>query len=423
MERNISKNMQMSRIKGLFLSALLVVIGFIFGYTYTSTQNGQLDLTKANPINIDFIRINSDVHKKVYSILKQRYVDENKLDDQNMYYGLIKGLVASLDDPATVFMDPEEYTEYKKALSGEYEGIGALLEQRESNTVVVSVFDGSPAQQASLRAGDVIIKVNDQNVTGYSIVDVVKKIRGPAGTKVKLTVYRNNGEGKIVELEIARDKIDAPSARIAEIKDGVLVLRLSKFSDDSLQDWLLEISGIMHNVGQDIDSGKVKGIILDLRGNPGGFLEGAIDFVSYFLPKGTPVTYRKGRDGIEAVYTTKDMGQDTIDANIPVVVLVNNGSASASEIVAGALQYYKRAFLIGEPTFGKATVQDSTEFEDGSYVKYTIAYWTLPNKESITHENPVKPDKEVKFDSKLKLEKGVDNQLQTAFEYLNKIIN
>ena len=407
---------------------LAFVLGFLFGWVASQFLRGVswfnfYPTFKESAVYTRFRNYITDfsLFWEVYSILENEYVDPQKLDDKKMYYGSIKGLVNAVEDPATVFMDPEEHKEYEEVISGEYEGIGAVLEQVGDYIHVVGVFEGSPAQQAGLQVGDIILEVNGESVIGKSIVKVVTMIRGPQGTQVTLKVLRPSEGNQTLELTITRDVIKAPSMRVEELDNNIVLLRVSRFTADTLAAWLEELAVTMSRVASDIKEGKAaNGIIIDLRGNPGGYLEGAIEFLGYFLPPGSVVVYKESRQGIDAVLKTSSQGSLAIPLDVPVVVLVDKASASASEIVAGALQYYKRAYIIGEKTYGKGTVQASKEFRDGSLLKYTVAYWLLPSKERLSPDNPIIPDKIVEYNRELKIEKGIDNQLQEAINYLLK---
>ncbi len=419
--------MRIRQYKDLLFLVLFFFVGFVLGIYTTSLKPSfvsKVGILKTANLN-GFKNYSTDfsLFWRVYKILQERYVDPSKLDDEGMYYGAIKGLVSALKDPATVFLDPQEKEEYEKSLRGEYEGIGAVLEQVGPQIQVVGVFEGAPAQKAGLQAGDIILEVDGDPVTGKSLVEVVTQIRGPKGTEVTLKVVRPTNGNEVKSITIVRDVIEAPSMRIERPEEGIILLRISRFTSETLQDWLLELSTTMSKINSEIANKKAKALIIDLRGNPGGYLEGAIEFVSYFLPKDTVVVYKESREGIDAVFRTRDQGSLKIPENIPVVVLVDSFSASASEIVAGALQHYKRAYIIGETTFGKGTVQDAILLEDGSLLKYTVSYWLLPNKKRLSKDHPVVPDKEVRFDRNLKLTKGIDNQLQAAIEYLRSKIH
>lgn len=362
---------------------------------------------------------------QVYKDVKTKYVDAKKVeDDQQFYYGSIKGLVQAVKDPATVFLDPQETKDYNESLSPKYEGIGAQLDDTPKGVAIVAVFDGAPAQKAGLMPGDIILEVDGKKVNGKTARELAKIIRGPAGTQVTLTVWRERPVPKKLTITITRGKITVPAIRIDQVKDNIAVLRISRFTEDTYEQFRSELKTVMHELWQDVKSQKIKGLIIDLRGNPGGYLYAAIDLASYFLEPGKPVVYVQTRQGIveERKTYTIEATNPYIPGGLPVVVLVDGATASASEIFAGALQYYKRAVLIGQPTFGKGTVQQILEYNDGSSLHLTIAYWLLPNKEHILPDSPVHPDIEVEFDFEAKLNKGLDNQLEEAYKYLkNKI--
>ena len=359
---------------------------------------------------------------RVYKDLKTKYVDKNKVqNDKAMYYGSIKGMVHSIGDAATMFLDPEETKAYNESLSPEYEGIGAQLDDSPQGVVIVTVFDGSPAQKAGLRAQDIILKVNGKDVLGKTARELVGIIKGKAGTKVTLTVFRQFPKPQKLDITITRGKITIPSSRLVEIRDKVAIIRVSRFTDSTYQIWASNMRKIMREIVKGIYAGKIKGIIIDLRGNPGGFLEAAVNFASYFLKPGTVVSYMQTREGITAVYKVVNVPNNMhVPGSVPVVILVDHASASASEIFSGALQYYKRAQLVGTETFGKGTVQRILDYPDGSTLHITIAHWLLPNKKKLTRDTPVKPDYKVEFDYNAKINKGIDNQLQTAFKIIKK---
>jgi len=366
---------------------------------------------------------NFSLYWQIYKDLKNKYVDVDKVDDdKKLYYGTIKGLVAAVNDPATLFLDPEETKEYEQSLSPNYEGIGAVLEDTAQGVMITGVFDGAPAKKAGLKPKDIIIAVNKTRVIGKKAREVAKLIRGKANTKVVLTIVRTYPQYEKKDITIIRGKITVPSSRLVKVQDKIAVIRVSRFTDTTLDIWTYNLHKIMSNVYNLIQEGKVKGIIIDLRGNPGGYLDGAINFASYFLPNNTVVSYMQTRKGIQQVY--KVQRQDiSIPGSIPVVILVDDSSASASEIFTGAMQYYKRAYVIGTKTFGKGTVQKILSYPDGSTLHITIAHWLLPTKQRLTHDKPVIPDKIVNFDYKLMEQKNIDNQMQEALKYIkSKII-
>ncbi len=352
---------------------------------------------------------------EVYYTLKNKYVDPSKIDDQKLYYGTIKGMVNAVGDYATVFLDPKENAEYKKSLSAEYEGIGIMIDVVEKTPHVASVFEGAPAQKAGLKPGDFIVKVNDTDVIGMPLYKVVKLIKGKAGTVVKLTIVRPS-EGRRFVVKVTRGVISAPSIQTEVLPSGIFKFRVLRFTESTPVQWQLKWSEAVEKFHEAAKAGKVKGIIVDLRGNPGGFFSSAVYFAEDFLPPGKVVAYQKDRNGIRSEYKTSR--DPRIPSDIPLVILVNHGTASAAEIVTGALQYYKRAYVIGESTFGKGTVQKPIDYPDGSSLHLTVYKWLLPNKEWLNKENPIKPDKEVKFDHELWDKQQIDNQIKAAEEYL-----
>lgn len=363
-----------------------------------------------------------NLYWQVYKDLKSRYADKDKVEnDKAMYYGSIKGMVASIGDPATMFLDPQETKEYNRSLSPEYEGIGAQLDNSPHGVFIVTVFDGSPAQKAGLQAQDIILKVNGKDVLGKTARELVGIIKGPAGTKVTLTVLRQVPKVQKLDITITRGHITIPSSRLVEVKDKIAVIRVSRFTDSTYAIWVANMHKIMQQVSYKIKNGQVKGIIIDLRGNPGGFLEAAVNFASYFLKPGSVVSYMQTRQGIVSEYKVSNVPTDSIiPGSVPIVILVDHSSASASEIFSGALQYYKRAVLVGTKTYGKGTVQRILDYSDGSTLHITIAHWLLPNKEKLTHAKPVSPDYNVELDYDAKINKGIDNQMQKASEILKK---
>ena len=353
----------------------------------------------------------------VYDRLETEYVDPKKLDDKKMYYGSIKGMVSAIGDPATVFLDPEENAEYKSSLSPKYEGIGVMLDLMKGLPHVVTVLDGSPAEKAGLKNGDLIIKVGNKDIINMPLSKIVTLIKGKAGTEVKLTIIRPSEGNKKLEITITRGEITVPSMRLSQVVDNVAVIRVSRFTESKVEMWVVKWEEIVRSVKDKIDSGEVKGIVLDLRNNPGGYFESAIVLLSDFLQEGTIVAYQAGRNGIVRDFRTEH--SPNIPMNIPLVILVNDGTASAAEIVAGALKYYKRAYIVGVRTYGKGTVQKPIEYRDGSALHITVYKWLLPDKSWINRDNPILPDKEVKFDYKLWETKKVDNQLKEGINYIH----
>lgn len=340
---------------------------------------------------------------EAWKLVQQEYYGEIP-SLQTIAYGAIRGALQTLGDPYTSFIEPKIARILQEDASGQFEGIGALVRMNRDNKLeIVRTFEGSPAQRAGLRAGDMVIKVNGQSIVGYSIYEAIALIRGPAGTSVTLTVERP-GEREPFEVTVTRARITIPVVEARMLPQGVAYIQLFDFSAQATRQLQEQLKALLAQ--------NPRGLILDLRDNPGGFLDQAIQVADLFLDEGV-VAYERTRDGEERVFRSKsgDPGE-----KIPVVVLVNAGSASASEIVAGALQDRGRARLVGERTFGKGSVQLSHTLSDGSELRVTIARWFTPKNRAI-HGQGLNPDIEVRVDPNQPAGGG-DLQLEKAVEVL-----
>lgn len=363
----------------------------------------------------------------VWQKLQEGYYDKSKLDPQNMLNGAIEGMVQSLGDPFTLYLPPTQNSNFKQGLAGQFSGIGAELGTKDKDIIVISPLDGSPAQKAGIRAGDTIIKVDGQSTLGWSLSSAVDKIRGPKDTTVTLTVVHRN-ENKPTDVTIKRDVITVKSVagwvKKAKGIDGinktdviknsddasVSYIRLSQFGDSTNKDWLSLIDKLY------VDSQKeknFKGIILDLRNNPGGYLTDAVFIASDFLSEGQMVVVEDNGGLDKRSLTVTRPGKFT---NTPVIVLINKGSASASEIVAGALRDHLRAKLIGDTSFGKGTIQQAEDLGNGAGIHVTIAKWLTPNGTWVNGTG-LTPDIVVSLDPK---DETHDTQLEKAVEELLK---
>lgn len=365
---------------------------------------------------------------KAWNILNERYVGNATTTAQEKVWGAIEGLAASLEDPYTVFMPPEEAALFDSEIQGNFEGVGMEIDSRDGIIVIVAPLKGTPAAAAGLQPGDKIIKINDTVTTGLKTEQAVKIIRGKKGTTVRLTIIRNDKRAPF-EVSVVRDIITIPTIdtevktapkkagdtatttaqETDAAKNGVFVIRLYNFSSaapqmfrDALRDFIVSRSNKM---------------IIDLRGNPGGFLEVAVDLASFFLPAGeTVATEDHGEKGGSRVYRSR--GYDVFNKNLKMIILVNAGSASASEIMAGALREHGVAKLVGVKTFGKGSVQELVKVTPDTSLKVTIARWLTPNGVSIS-KNGLTPDVEVAMTQE-DIEKGRDPQMDKAIELLNK---
>lgn len=390
-----------------------------------SIVNRQTPVTK----NVDF-----SLFWEVWSRLERFYVDKTKLNPQKMVYGAISGMVYSLGDPYTVFLDPQQSKDSKEELSGQFEGVGMQLGLKEKKIVVIAPLRGTPAERAGIKAGDFIAKVNGQETAGWTLPEAVAKIRGQKGSKVKITIIRDDNKPK--EMELVRDTILVNSVElnnnlVNQIKkkeelgktpaEGnqqandekapkVAYLKLSRFGDDTNREWDKSVSEIVKNW----QLNKTKGLILDLRNNPGGYLSGAVYIASEFIDKGIVVKQQRA-DGTTQTYSVNRQGKLI---TIPLVILINKGSASASEILAGCLRDYQRATLVGEKTFGKGSIQEVQDLPNNTSLHVTTAKWLLPKGEWINGKG-IEPDVKIENNEKKPEE---DLQLQKAIEILEEKI-
>lgn len=309
-----------------------------------------------------------DVLQSVWTLLQDQYLRSDKIDANKAAYSAAEAMVQSLDDPYTTFLRPVNAQEFQSRLEGKVTGIGAQVEQRNGLLIIVAPLPQSPAQRAGLQAGDEIVAADGVTMAGLSFVEAVSHVRGEEGTSVRLTIKR---EGSQFDVHVVRAVINVPEVDVSW-QGNIAVVHLVQFGERTER----ELRSIM----QDINDKHPRGVILDIRNNPGGLLDAATVVLSNFLPKGSAVVEIKTRDD---AYSEETLDPPTLDAGIPVVVLANKGSASSSEIVAGALQDYARATIVGERTFGKGTVQQVVDFKDGSSLKMTIAEWFTPKHRKI----------------------------------------
>ncbi|NPA30431.1 MAG: PDZ domain-containing protein [Chloroflexi bacterium] len=351
---------------------------------------------------------------EAWELVHELYV-EQPVNDLELMRGAIRGMLQALGDPHTGYMTPEEFQDAQAPLEGEYEGIGAWVDITSDYLTIISPIPGSPAEKAGLRPGDKIIAVNGEDVTGVPPELVRRRVLGPAGEPVVLTIRRTleNGEVEEFDVTIVRAKITIVSVESTMMDNGVGYIRLITFGEktpDELQKALEEI--LAQNP---------KGLILDLRNNGGGYLNTAVAVASQFLPPHTVVLYERYGNGTEEAYYTQG---EPLALDVPLVVLVNEGTASASEIVAGALQDYERAPLVGEQTYGKGSVQQWIPLKsDGGAVRITVAYWLTPKKRLI-HQQGLTPDYVVPLNEEdiewlgYKPQPDKDPQLRKALEVL-----
>jgi carboxyl-terminal processing protease len=426
-----------SKIRKFILAAAFVILIGGSGYRlgeHHAFSGSWLDAQGASPAavvnqsvpqkegNVDF-SLFWDVWQRIF----RYYIDRTNLNTQIMVYGAISGMVNAVGDPYTMFLQPKENAEFKQDLGGAFDGIGAQLGTKDNHIIVIAPLKESPAAKAGILPGDWIVKVDGEDTLNWTVPTAVSKIRGAKGTPVKLTILHEKDQ-KTTDITIIRNTISVPSvefwvkkpADITEIKslpqfgtlsgnsNSIGYIHLSRFGDNTNDDWEKAIVEIVRQ--QQILGKTLKGIIFDLRNNPGGYLEGSVYIASEFIKSGTIVS-QVNSDGTKQGYPVNRSGR-LLD--IPLVVLVNKGSASAAEIVSGALKDYKRAKLVGEVTFGKGSVQTPQDLPGGSSVHITTGKWLTPNGETIQKKG-ITPDVLVPMDT---VDASRDAQLEKAIELL-----
>lgn len=349
------------------------LVGFVSG-TRSDEIVARFD-GKSNPASLDFSSLND-----VYGVLRAKY--DGKLDQQALIDGAKHGLVEATGDPYTTYFTAKEAEEFEADLEGSFQGIGAELGKRNDQLVIISTLDDSPAKKAGLLANDIIVKVNDADSTSWSVEYAVSKIRGEKGTTVKLTVLRAD---EVKEFSITRDAITNPSVKSEITPENIGILRISRFGET-------DTVALSRKAAEQFQTSGVKAVILDMRGNGGGYLEAAGDIASLWLEDKVVVTQRQ--HGV--VVDTLRSDNSAPLKGIKTIVLVDGGSASASEIVAGALADNGAATLLGEKTFGKGSVQVIEDVAGGGKLKVTIAKWYTPNGKNINKEG-IKPSVEIKL--------------------------
>jgi carboxyl-terminal processing protease len=413
-------------VRNFLVGLTLVVLGFGFGYSYRSlplptSDNGSWLGQGLSRDNLDFT-----LFWEVWDRLERTYIDPDKVDAQTMVYGAIEGMTSALGDPYTVFLPPQDNKAAKEDLNGEFDGVGIQLGFKQGTLAVMTPLEGHPAIKQGVRAGDLILRIKDeakeidQDTNGLAITEAVKMIRGKKGTQVTLTLYREE-KGRF-DVTIARQTIQIPGVELEfgrltdtgwEKTDAgdVAWLKVRRFGDRTDSEFDDSVDAIMAK------RKALSGVVLDLRNNPGGYLNSAVTLASEFIAEGV-VVEQKGRFNSQT-FTVNKRGRLI---GMPTVVLINGGSASASEILAGALRDRLKTQLVGEKSFGKGTVQEAIDMRGNAGLHVTIARWLLPGGDWI-HDTGLVPDVEVELEEPESASEGAttrDNQLEKAIETLKK---
>jgi len=369
------------KILGIIISSLLALF-FVFylGYSYgvrvgsLSAPPSYIENARENmPTSVDF-----SLFWQTWNKARELYIGDS--DPQEMIYGAISGMVSALGDPYSAFLKPSDNEKFSQDLSGQFDGIGAELTMQNGQIVVVAPLAGSPAEKAGVRAKDVIVEIDGTGATEMSLNQAVDKIRGKAGTQIKLKILRAGVENPL-DFTITREsiKVESVTYKLEDVAGKkIAILKVSQFGDDTMD--------LAEKYAKEIVKDKASGVILDLRNNPGGYLDSSVEFANLFLEQGKTVVVEVDKEGAKKEYKTDKV---PILKDYPTVVLANGGSASAAEIVTGALRDYKRAEIVGEKTFGKGSVQALEPLLKGAALKVTIAKWLTPlgteiNKVGIT---------------------------------------
>lgn len=395
---------------------VVLALVFVIASYYLGLKQGQkgyvfvpkefkVENRENQPQNVDYNLLWSAI-----KIVDQKYI-EKPVDPQKVLYGAISGAVAASGDPYTQYFPPKVNESFKTDLAGSFDGIGAEIGKKDGNIVVVAPLDESPAEKAGVLAQDIIVKVNGEDTVTWSVEDAVSKIRGPKGTEVTLTLFRQ-GRASTFDVKIKRDKIEIKSVKweikeAGEQKKKIGVIGISRFGEDT--------EGLINKAINELLAQGAQGMVIDLRNNPGGYLTTAVNLAGHWVKRGDVVVTEVKSEGVPEVFNSAGTARL---AGIKTVVLINGGSASASEILSGALQDYKIAKLIGEKSFGKGSVQELVDLPDGSGVKVTVAKWVLPNGRNLNKDGLV-PDIEVKL-TEQDIKDGKDPQMEKALEEIVK---
>jgi len=397
--------------KIIYPAALIVCFVAVFGLGIWVGVN-KIAYHVPQPGTIDF-----SLFWDAYNTLQENFINPDKIDNQKIIYGAIKGMAETLGDPYTDFFDPDQAKRFQQDLSGSFEGIGVEIGVKKDMLTIIAPLDGTPGQKAGLKPGDIIIKIDGKDASSMTTEEAVSLIRGPKGTSVTLTIFRDTWD-KSKDIKIIRDTIKVESMKWKLINStgeedaegDIAYIQINQFNES--------VSSDFRKAAIEILGSPAKKIIVDLRDDPGGYLEVAQDVAGWFLKKGQTVTIEDyGKDKEQETYKSEGSG---IFANYPVVVLINEGSASASEILAGALRDNNGTKLIGDKSFGKGSVQRVIDLKGGSFLKITIAKWLTPKGNSIS-EVGLEPDIKISNEIGQATDEGKDPQMDKALEIIKDL--
>ena len=410
-QNNKTGMLLLGMLLGVILTTLISACVFVGVKVVDLAGNKTARQASANAEEADSVINDESIEKleAIEEVIEQYYYKDEDIDTDAMIEGMYAGVVDSLGDPYSVYYTAEEWQALMQETEGIYYGIGAYLSLDPATGLarISGVIADTPAQEAGLRENDIIYQVDGESVQGLELSEIVSRVKGEEGTQVHLTIVRE-GETDYLEIDVTRRQIESPTVNYEMLDDGIGYIQITEF-DDVTTDQFTEALAV-------IKGSDAKGLILDLRGNPGGSLPVVVDIARMILPEGR-IVYTENKYGEKEEYTCD--GKHELD--IPLVVLVNGNSASASEILAGAIKDYNKGTLIGTTTFGKGIVQRVLPLTDGTALKLTISDYYTPNGNNI-HGIGIEPDIECELDTQAYYEDGVDNQLERAVEEMGKLL-